>query len=383
MAMNAPATPPSAPATPPPAAQPAAPTAPATPPNALPANAQPAAPAPHQGTQTAPQTLQQVLEARRAALNPEAAPAPAQSPDGQPNPNPAQPQQPQAPEAPQTPPESPANAPQTPTPEQLAAQAAMFQLAQQNPQQLIQMLQAAQPQPENKPQPDAPARPTPEQYHQTLLAEAQQHIQARPPITAKGLFGEDNAEELGLGNKDFSGDLEAFVQATMAPVLGTLLSQLYALQHHFDQQFTQVRPVLETHQFTEVQREAGKQLEEAFPALKARDPQAVAYCDKRFNELAPILLPPEILNNPQSNPKEYARIMTSIARIAASEFASVPPAQAPAPSPTIPAPASVPPEPQQIAPAYRNHLGQFKANQAPRTLDEYNQKRIETLFPKR
>lgn len=380
MAMNAPVTPQAAPATPPPAAQPAAPTQPA---NAVPASATPAAPAQHQGTTTAPSTLQQVLEARRAALNPEPPAQAPQSPEGQPPANPAQPQAPQTPEAPQIPDASPANAPQAPTPEQLAAQAAMFQLAQSNPQQLIQMLQAAQPQPENKPQTDAPARPTPEQYHQTLLAEAQQHMQARPAITAEGLFGTDNAEEMGLVNKDFSSDLEAFVQATMAPVLGTLLSNLYALQHHFDQQFTQVRPVLETHQFTEVQREAGKQLEEAFPALKARDPQAVAYADRRFNELAPILLPPEILNNPQSNPREYARIMTSIARIAASEFASVPPAQTPATSPTIPAPASVPPEPQQIAPAYRNHLGQFKANAAPRTLDEFNQRRIETLFPKR
>lgn len=318
---------------------------------------------------TPPQTLQEVLEARRAALNPVAPAQPTATSEAAP--------------AEGVPPESAPAVPPALTPEQLAAQAAMYQMAQQNPQQLIQMLQAAVPQPEKNPQTDAPSRPTPEQYHQTLLAEAQTHIQSRPPITAKGLFGEENAEELGLGNKDFSSDLEAFVQATMAPILGNLLSNMYALQHHFDQQFTQVKPVLETHQYTQVQREAGRQLTEVFPALAQGDQKAIAYCDTRFNQLAPILLPPEILNNPQSNPKEYARIMTSIARIAASEYSALPPANAPTAPPALPAPANMPPEPQPIAPAYRNHLGQFQLNQAPRTLDEYNQKRIETLFPKR
>lgn len=376
MAMNAPA-PQSAP-TPIAAPIPAVPAAPTAAPETAAGETQvhAATPkAPHQGTATSPQTLQQVLEARRAALEG----------GGQPN-SQVQPPSTQTPNS--------ENPPVAPTPENanlgqhtpdpvMQVKDQIYDMVQNNPAQLLAMLQAAQPPAPVTPANTEPARMTPEQYQQTLYVEAQERIQSRPRITADGLFGADNAEELGIMGKDFSGDLEQFVHATLAPVLGTLLSNMYALQHHFDQQFTEVRPVLETHQFTASQREAGKQLAEVFPALGKGEQAAIQYADKRFNELAPILLPPEILNNPQSNPKEYARIMTSIAKIAANEYSALPPASIPAVPPTMPNTANVSPEPQPIAPAYRNHLGQFRGTQTPRTLDEFNKQRMEVLFPPR
>ncbi|MBK8184201.1 MAG: hypothetical protein IPK63_15725 [Candidatus Competibacteraceae bacterium] len=240
------------------------------------------------------------------------------------------------------------------------------------------MLQTASGQTSQAPQNQAPPAVEPQAYAQQLQQEAYQAIQQRPEITAQELFGKDALEELGLSNQNYTPVLEQFIHATIAPVIGTLLSQMYALQHGVDQRFTDVQPMVQQAQFNQTQQEMGRKFITAFPAL-ATDANAKAFAEKRFNDLAPLLMPRELLMNPHTNPAEYARLTESIVAIAAKEY------QAPAAAPATPPPVAVSPAPPvQPAPsAYRNHLGQFQAAQPPTTLDAYNQQRIKTLFPGR
>lgn len=379
MGANAPVTPqagtpPAAPvATNPVSANPPA----ATPPAAgTPAPAQPVQ-APTPGQQPAaqpakPATLQEVLAQRKLALNPEAWKA------ANPPQTPATP----APATPETPPASPAIPPETPA--QLTPEQAMFQLYQQDPQRLMQILQAAAPQ-QTPPEQAQPANqpPDPQTFRQQQMVAAQQQYAERPSINLQGLLGEEVMAELGVANTDFTGTLEQFVYATIAPVLADLLGNIYAANHGFHTQLQQVQPVLQTHQQTALQRELGKQLQEAFPALATGDVNARAYAERRFNELAPVLMTKELMENPHTNPEEYARITTGIAKIAAGEYASLPPAPTAQAAPAMPITATVTPEPQPIAPTYRNHMGQFQSQQAPRTLEAWNQQRLAALSAKR
>lgn len=310
-----------------------------------------------------PQTLDEVLAARKAALNPNPPVAP-------PEPAPVAPValEPPAPVA-----------PPVPTPQE-----ALFQLSQQDPQKLIEILQAANGKPPVDPNapPTGPQVITPELYTQQQQAFAQQQFAERPSITLEGIFGPEVMAEIGATNQDFTDTFNKFVYATMAPVLADFMSQVYTANHGFHQQLQQVQPMVQQQEMTQMQRDLGRQLQEAFPALGQGDANAKAYAEKRFNELAPMLMTKELMDNPHTNRQEYARITTGIAKIAASEYATVPPAPVPPATTAQPfAPATTPPEPQPVTPTYRNHMGQFQSKEPLTTLEAYNRQRLETLFP--
>ncbi len=338
--------------------------APQATPNAQPVTADPtpAVPAPEVAPAAPPvvettPTLTDVLEARKQALEGQQTPA-----EGEPVPA-AEPE-PQIPE--------PVTDPIT------SAKDALYQLAQEDPAKLAKLLQVSTDTPAVDPvtEPAPQADMAPEAYAQAVVQESRQLFQNRVPITAEGLFGAEVAEELGIQNQDFSSDLEQFIQATIAPIIGNMLNNAYQSRHDVTQQLAQMTPMVQQHQFTQSQQDLGNTLKQAFPALGQGNMQAIDYAEKRFQEMAPMLMPPDLMQNPQTNPQEYARIAEGIVRIAASEFANVPHEQ----TPVTTHPAPVLPEPQPVTPTYRNHLGHFQTS-VPKTLDEFSAQRVKTLFP--
>jgi len=317
--------------------------------------------APTPPTPAPTKTLQEILQERKARFE---VPAP-------------QPAQPQAP-----PTETPTPTPETPQPQtpDLVAQAAkdqLFELMQKDPGKLMQLLQAQQGAPEPTPENAAPQMIAPDAYRQQLSQEAQQWMGARPAITAAGLFGEENAQEMGLQHADFTQDLEKFVVATVGPLLAGLMGDVYSIQHKFTNEIDGFKPILESHQWTGTQQELGKQLVEVFPALQS-DQKAAQFAEKRFAELAPMFMDKALLDKPSTNPKEYARISVAIAKIAAGEFSSQTPANLPVPTIATP-PAGMTPEPQPVQSTYRNHLGQFSGQKVPLTLDQFNAQKLTNL----
>lgn len=363
----------------PPAAAAPVPTTPSVPgtPAAAPAATPTVSPAPtpaQAAPPPKPQTLQDVLAARKLALNPEAYRAATGQPQT-PAPTGETPVPPEGTGQPQTPGEAPQNNPGELTPEQ-----AMFQLYKQDPATLMRVLEAATGKPASAPAPapQAPQYLPPTEFQRQQIEAAQAQYAERPNINLQGLLGADALQELGVANTDFTATLEQFVHATMAPIFAQLLSDMYAANHGIHTQLQQFQPVLQSHKQTDLQRSLGKQLHEAFPALASGDTNARSYAERRFNELAPVLMSKELMENPHTNPEEYARITTGIAKIAAGEYANLTPAPASPAQSQIP-PATVPPEPQPITPVYRNHIGQFAARQTPRTLEEWNAQRLAQL----
>lgn len=365
------------------AAQPAAPTQAGSVPGGV-TTVPPSAP-----TTESPKTLQEIIAHRRALVegNPSAVETTATvGGSGAQVQNAAQGQQQTLPQG-QQPAATPSEgqAPQTPAADPGAA---MYQLAQTNPQQLIQMLQAmtgqaAQQQTTQTPTP-AENKPiqTPQEYHQQVFNEAQQWLQQRQRITAASMFGDDTVSELGIPNTDFTNDLHNFIVSTMMPIMGNVLSNIYNLQYTYDNKLNEYAPAFSSINYQQKQRETGLQMAKEFPALGTGDTQAQKYMEKRFNELAPNFMSPELFNKPDTNPQEYARIAVAIAKIAASEYPNLSPGATQASTANSQAPAPSP-EPAAIQPTYRNHLGQFQAQRAPKSLDAFNEQRFKALFPNR
>jgi len=266
-------------------------------------------------------------------------------------------------------------APKTPDPKEQ-----LYEMFKNDPGRLLAVLQAAageQAAPVTD-KTDVPAAETPvplEQLREGLQQEAAQFLTTRPQVTLETILGKEALEELGAQNQDFTPVLEQFIHATIAPAVAGLLSNLYEMQQKLEAQLGEVKPVAQSYQEQQMQRELAEQFVDVFPQL-AQDVKAREYADRRFNELAPTFMPEEILKDPSKNKKEYARIAVGIAKLAASEYLALAPAntQTATATPTV---APLPPEPQPVQPQYRNHLGQFQGGQD--TAEDYYRARARAL----
>ncbi len=285
------------------------------------------------------------------------------------------------PEAPQTPQETQAS----PQPVDVLDQAQrdqFWEYAKTDPAKAVELLQKLQPEPGTT-QTEQPKLFRAAEHIPQWKQLADQAFQARPRITLSGLLGgEEHLESLDLRDADMTDDMTAFVQAAIAPQISMLLSEFIApLREQMESLGHSVSPVLSSRQEEAMAKDGGAAIREAFPSIVGNQ-TAIEHFNKTFDEFASALYPKELIENPQSNPQEYARMLRGIATLAAKSWV----AESPAPQPQqqtqtqqTAQPQAMSPAPQRIVPENRNHLGQF-APQNPVSLEDANALRAQKLL---
>lgn len=220
-----------------------------------------------------------------------------------------------------------------------------------------------------------------QEYTTEVINHANELYSSRDAITLGGIFGgADVLAELGIDDGDLSDALTDFVKKTMAPQLAELLAVSAYQKEAFEKTQKTLSPVLSNANDLQIAKLARAGIDKAFPEF-GTDQAAHDHFHKTFAELAPSLYDRALLENPQSNPKEYAKILEGIAVLAARDFVKQAPAQvidtkkAP-PTPTSPA---LSPAPAPVAATYRNQLGQF-SEKNPITLQAANDARGKALL---